>query len=390
MGMEALWVVIGLVGLAVASAIGWPVFVGIRCARYLGEVRGAEQLISADPPMVSVIVPACNEAAMIRECLTSLAGQDYPKLEIIAVNDRSADETGAIMDEVAAGHPRVRVLHIAELPDGWLGKNHANQLGAEAATGQWLLFTDGDIVFEPDAVSLALTHAVNENIDHLALLPGMTRGGFWETAVISFFGCLFMAKCKTWHIRDPNRTDSFCGVGAFNLVRAANHRAIGGHTRLAMEVVDDMKLGKLLKRAGFVSDTMSGDPKIRVRWHVGLRGVITGLEKNGFAGSDYSLPRTLFGVSLMTFLGVMPVVGLLAAPGWIKVIYAVWLACGTIMLSAAAPADRNRLAMGMTFPIMALALAYAVGRSTFLTLVRGGIRWRNTFYPLHRLKAGVV
>ncbi len=390
MWWETITLVAGLAGLAIGLALGVPVWVSLRSARYLGNTRMGSDFPGPDAPWVSVIVPACNEAAMIRPCLDSLMAQDYPSLEIIAVNDRSTDDTGPIMNAVAAEHARVRVLHVADLPDGWIGKNHANQVGAAAARGEWLLFTDGDIVFEPDAIRLGLAHVLNEDLDHLALFPGMTRGGFWEAAAICFFGCLFVAKCKSWLIRDPNRPDSFCGVGAFNLVRAAAYRAIGGHGRLALEVCDDMKLGKLLKRAGFVSDIMSGAPKIRVRWHVGLRGVITGLEKNGFAGSDYSLPRVLYGVTILTFLGVVPVLGLALAPAWIKPVYAAWLASGVGMLAAAAPPDRSRLAIGLSYPLMCLALGYAVARSTFLTIARGGIYWRGTFYPLARLRAGVV
>src|SRR5437868_3642634 len=111
---------------------------------------------NAKLPALSIVVPARNEADQIRACLNSLLSLDYLNLEIVAVNDRSTDTTGAIMDEIAAADPRLRVVHVTELPPRWLGKTHAMWVGASAANGEWILFTDGDVIFSPDSMRRAV------------------------------------------------------------------------------------------------------------------------------------------------------------------------------------------------------------------------------------------
>src|SRR3990172_3352927 len=143
-------------------------------------------------PKVSVVVPARDEAERIEEALRSLARMDYPNLEVIAVDDRSGDGTGAIMDRIAAEEPRVEVLHVTALPKGWVGKCHAMDVGARRATGEILLFTDGDVVFAPDILRLAVRYLDGRRLDHLALMPGMIPGGYWEDAFKIYFAMVFM------------------------------------------------------------------------------------------------------------------------------------------------------------------------------------------------------
>ena len=122
-------------------------------------------------PSLSIVVPARDEAASIGRALGSLLAQDYPDLEVIAVDDRSADGTGDVLREVAAREPRLAVLRVDDLPAGWLGKNHALWRGAQRSSGQWLLFTDADVVFAPGALRRALAYAVDQGLDHLTLAP---------------------------------------------------------------------------------------------------------------------------------------------------------------------------------------------------------------------------
>lgn len=373
---------------ATAAMVARPVAAMLR-PRSLGRVRGADRFAGRGP-LVSVIVPACNEAGVIRACLESLAAQDYPHVEIIAIDDRSTDDTGRIMDEVAARQSRVRVIHNRELPAGWLGKSHANFLGASAAAGAWLLFTDGDILFQPDAIRLAVAHVENEEIDHLALFPGLITGGYWEAAMCCCFGVAFMVFCKPWRLRDPTRPDAVCGVGAFNLVSRRAYDAIGTHRRLKLEVGDDWKLGKLLKHGGFVSDALGGWPHVRVRWHVGLRGVVRGLEKNAFCGADYRVGRALKQTALMLAWGLTPLAGMAMAPGLTRALFGAWFAMQAGVLALAARKQGKTAAAGFAFPVVCAAMAFAVARSTALTVYRGGVRWRGTFYPLADLRRELI
>ena len=130
-------------------------------------------------PLVSMIIPARDEGEKIDAALRSVLAVDYPNLEIIAVDDRSRDETGRVMDRLAAEDPRLRVIHIETLPDGWLGKNHAMHVAAQAARGEFLLFTDGDVMFAPDALRRAVAYAEHTRIDHLCLSPNLVPGSYF-------------------------------------------------------------------------------------------------------------------------------------------------------------------------------------------------------------------
>ena len=131
-------------------------------------------------PTLSVLVPACNEASTLERAMQSLLAMDYPRLEIIAVNDRSTDGTGELLERLAAANPRLRVRHVTALPSGWLGKNHALHIASQEATGDWLLFTDADVVYTPDALLRAVSYARRVGADHLVVSPRIDTCDFWE------------------------------------------------------------------------------------------------------------------------------------------------------------------------------------------------------------------
>ena len=146
---------------------------------YLAD-RRMERLEHVSPlegdalPSVSVIIPACDEEQGIASALTSVLTLDYPNLEIIVLNDRSSDATPQILDRMAAEDPRLRVIHISELPAGWLGKNHALHLGAAQAKGEYLLFTDADVHMAPDTLRRAAARMQVHQLDQLCLIFRMT------------------------------------------------------------------------------------------------------------------------------------------------------------------------------------------------------------------------
>jgi glycosyltransferase involved in cell wall biosynthesis len=384
-----------ILGFGVAALLLWwikmlPVLRMTLHPRSITRVTPAPWVSSAAAPRVSVLVPACNEGPNIERCLRTLLAQDYANLEIVAIDDRSTDETGPLMDRLAVGEPRLKVIHITELPPGWLGKNHANHVGAASAVGEWLLFTDGDIFFDPTTISRALTHVVDENLDHLTLFPGLIAHGPAEKAACCLFGLMFSAKLKPWQVRDPLVPDAFCGIGAFNLVRRAAYEAVGGHERLRLEVGDDVKLGKLFKMNGKISDLLAGWPMVEVRWQVGLLGVIRGLEKNAFAAAEFHAGKMILGNILLSAMALLPVLGTLLAPGGLRIVYAALFMSQVTSLGLAARQQGFSFWIGLYFPIACLALSIAAMRSMILTLYRGGIRWRGTFYSLEELKKGIV
>ena len=170
--------------------------------------------VSAEQPSVAVIVPGRNEAENIEQCLRSLLSQDYPNLQVCAVNDRSNDATGTLMDKLQQeGADKLRVLHISELPGGWLGKTHAMWRGAAATASDWILFTDGDVVFRSDALSRTLNYAETTQTDHLVIFPTLLMHGVGERMMLAFFGLSFSLLVRPWKVKDPGTRD-YIGAGA--------------------------------------------------------------------------------------------------------------------------------------------------------------------------------
>jgi hypothetical protein len=336
-------------------------------------------------PLVSVIVPARNEGAAIERGLSSLLASDYPDFEMIAVDDRSEDSTGPVMDRLADADARMRVVHIRQLPPDWLGKNHAMHVGAQAARGEFLLFTDGDVLFEPDALRLSVAYAERKQLDHLCLTPDFIPGGYWENVLNTYFGMAFLAVTNPWLIPTPYPR-AYAGVGAFNLVRRSAYDRVGGHVRIRLDVMDDVHLGKMIKYAGLRQDLLLGGPALRVRWQHSLWGVIRGLEKNGFAAFRYSVLR-LVGASLMVLtvltlphVGAIVLRGAPAAPymAALVVMYGTFGFCGRLF-----GGGWRLLPM---LPVGGCLLLFSFWRSAWIALREGGIRWRDTFYPLDVLK----
>jgi glycosyltransferase involved in cell wall biosynthesis len=343
-------------------------------------------------PRVSIIVPARNEAEHIRQTLVQLLALDYPNYEIIAVNDRSNDRTGPIMDEVAARSEapgRLKIVHVSELPAGWLGKTHAMWNAGQQATGEWLLFTDADVLFKPDALRRAVAYAEAERADHVVLFPRMIMKQPGERMMIAFFQALFVFGHRPWKVADPKAQDHM-GVGAFNMVRRSAYNAVGTYLALRMEVIDDMKLGKVIKNAGFVQRNVFGEDLISLHWAKGAFGIVNNLTKNFFALLSFQWWRTVASIVAMGFLNLGPFLGVWLAHGWARLPYAVALSSlfgiyyGMSSMSAV-PAYYFFL-----HPVSTSLFMYTLLRSMVHTLANGGIVWRGTKYPLEELRKGMV
>lgn len=336
-------------------------------------------------PAVSVLVAARDEAWGVEACVRSLLALDYPGLEVIVADDRSTDATGAILDRLAAQDPRLRVIHVAELPSGWLGKNHAHGLGARQARGELLLFTDADIEFAPAALRDAVSILEAEKLDHLALGPAMRLPGIWLAACVAYFARQLALLMRPWRARDP-RSDGYIGVGAFNLVRAEAYRAAGGHERIALRPDDDIRLGQLLKRAGFRQDLRHAPDSLYVTWYDTLGGFVRGLEKNVLAGLDYRGALGLCGLALLLVVEMLPWIVLAAGEGAARVAAAAAIAAAMLSMAAILHLARAPVAAALLEPVAALVFFYACARSIVLAYARGGIVWRGTHYPLAELR----
>jgi glycosyltransferase involved in cell wall biosynthesis len=345
-----------------------------------------------DPPRISIIVPARNEEEHVGEALTRLLRLDYENYEVIAVNDRSTDRTGQIMDQIAstpAAYGRLRVIHVSDLPARWLGKAHAMWTAARGSSADWLLFTDADVLFRPDSLRRAIAYAEADRADHLVLFPHMIMKTVGERMMIAFFQALFVFGHRPWKVADP-RTKDTMGVGAFNLVRRTVYEQVGTYERLRMEVLDDMKLGKVIKQAGFAQRCAFGDDLISIHWARGAMGVIHNVTKNFYAVLSFQWWRALASSFGLAFLNLLPFVGLCLVGGWARLPYAVAVLS---MFSIYVGMSRRSSIPPYYFilhPVSSAMFVYAVLYSMFVTVRRGGVAWRGTFYRLEDLKEGLV
>jgi len=341
-------------------------------------------------PRVSIIVPACNEAADIKATLVRLLALEYDNYEVIAVDDRSTDRTGEIMERIAAASPdRLKTIHINELPPGWMGKPHAMWSASNRASGDWLLFTDADVLFNPSAVRRALAYAESEQADHVVLFPRMIMTHPGEKMMIAFFQTLFVFGHRPWKVADP-KTKDHIGVGAFNMIRRTVYEALGTYQALPFDVLDDMKLGKVVKNAGYAQRNVFGADLISIRWAKGAWGVVDNLTKNFFALMSFQWPRALASCFALAFLNLMPFAGIWLAHGWARMGYAVALFSMFFIYVGMSRKSDIPPYYFVLHPVSTALFVYTMLRSTFLTLARGGVLWRGTFYPLEELRKGMV
>jgi hypothetical protein len=364
---------------------GWRGWRSVPLLRAQPDGLAAAGDAPATWPRVRLVAAARNEAPGLEAAMRSWLALDYPALEVVVVDDRSTDQTGAIVERLARASRRVTSLWVTHLPPGWLGKPHALSLGAAEATGDWLVFTDADVRFHPQALRQAIAYATRHGCDHVAALPGGTGGGWWLRSVEALFALTFLLWVRPHRVADPDHPASV-GVGAFNLVRTEAYRAIEGHRRIALRPDDDLALGRVLKRHGARQRLVDGAGLLTVTWYPTLRAMARGLEKNIFAGCDYRLWRV--GLVVLGLLGLFsaPWVGVGLAPGVARGLFGAAAGISLLMTGYAAARMLGAWHVGLGTPVSALILVYIYTRSVALTLRRGGIVWRDSFYPLTELR----
>ncbi len=339
-------------------------------------------------PSLTVIVPAKDEAAAVERCLRSLLASDYPGLHVVAVDDRSSDATGSLMEKVAVeadAQGRLHVLHVTALPEGWLGKPHAMALAAAGVESDWLLFTDADVIFAPDALRRAIAFAAESNADHFVLYPTLILHGWAERMLIAFFQSISALAGRPWKISDAASKRDYIGVGAFNLIRRSVYEALGGFTELRMEVLEDIRLGYRVKRADYAQRVAFGKDLIRIRWAESALGILQNLSKNLFAVFRFRVGLVLCACVGMALFCLTPFAALaFAGP-------ARWAGLVTLASLLLLNLRYSRLTdispmYPVLFPIATLMFLWTLLRSMILVLWRGGVLWRGTLYLLQDLR----
>jgi glycosyltransferase involved in cell wall biosynthesis len=380
---------------ALAAAWLWKGITALLGMRHLPDLSRINiETLPAIPPNdgldLTVIVPARDEEVAIEPCLRSLLASTGLCLQIIAVNDRSTDRTGERMDAIAAqcraanGPHQFEVIHIAELPSGWLGKPHALHTGAQHATAPWILFTDGDVLFSPRALELALREATALRADHIVLVPTIILHNVGERAILAAMQALALWAVRLWKVADPRAKDSM-GAGGFNMIRRDAYLQIGGFEALRMEVLEDVFLGMRVKRASFASRIILGPKLVRLRWIHGTFAVIRLVEKNGFAVTRFRTALHLLACLAFVIDALLPLAAIFRG-GWTTLaglLTYVGILCG---YHASRRVTRVPAWYAITFAPAVLLLAWAFLRSMLLALARGGVLWRGTLYSLTDLR----
>ena len=352
----------------------------------LASTKSAASSLPEKPVRCSVVIAARNEEARIEQTIRHLLAQRGVEAEFIVVDDRSTDRTSEIIQRLAKEDARLHMKRVDVLPEGWLGKCHACHVGASAVTGDWILFTDADCWLKPDVIARAVRLAERDGADHVTLSPGTVVEGLGTRA----WHLLFLTSLLNW-ISGVNRDrpKSYLGIGAFNLVRAAAYRQCGGYEALRLTVVDDVKLGLLLRRAGKRTRGFLGVDDVECHWGSTVGSMVKIMEKNYFAVLDFRLGLVLVGGLFVMLVLCVLITGLMTAT-------AAGLAAGLSPALLVLPAGilARRLnwhwSCAVLTPFMIPVFLYSLLNSTWVTLRQGGIRWRDTFYPLEILRSGNV
>jgi len=352
-------------------------------------LRGTASFADVECPIVSILFAARDEEEKLPGALATFLALDYPQYEVVAANDRSTDATAAILESAARKDVRLKVVEISSLPAGWLGKPYALQQAYEKSVGDWLVLTDADVHFAPEVLRNAIALAERNKWDHMPLLADAKMYTFGEKVVMTFFGFAFVLATRPWNVSNPH-SRAYIGVGAFQLIRRSTYEKMGTHRRLAMEVLDDVKVGKLVKETGGRSGVARAGAAVSVHWHSGVRNIIRGTEKNFFAATGYRAWMAAAQLSSILLMWIFPWLALPFVHGWARLFAGVAIALPVIAQAGAAREFRVSIFYALTQPVGALIFCWMLLRSTIITLRSGGITWRGTFYAMEELKHGIV
>lgn len=338
-------------------------------------------------PSLSVVVPARDEEADLPSTFESLAQQPYPDLEVVLVDDRSIDGTSKLGQSWATKDGRFRYFRVDHLPEAWLGKPHAMHCGVKESKGEWLLFTDADVRFEPGTLQRAVAWCLANRVDHLAVGPWI-RASTWPQAIaFGGFGASYLIRLRFVGsgLLHPK---SYAGVGAFNLVRRSALEQTEGWPWLRMEIAEDVGLGLLLQRHGFRGGFALSGGDLHLDWYSSFPSLVAGLEKNMFpVGARLQYSRLVILIILLLASALTPVL-LCFHPTWWPLGALVYGGNSFAGLWLGWRIGRLQWLPCLLHPLGLLLLAWIFLRSAIHVHRHQGIQWRGTYYPIHQLREG--
>ena len=372
------------------STLNWVVlaFWLLALGRTILNLLMVPRLGEAEPPrvpLVSIIVPARDEERSIEKTVRAFLAQTYPLTELIVVNDRSSDSTGAILDRIRADDPRLNVIHGEEPPEGWLGKPWALHQGSLLAHGEQLLFVDADVTYAPTAVTAAVDAIEESGVALVALLPHFEMVGFWENIAMPQLAIFAFSGMPLWLSNRSLMPKLAIGGGTGNLVKRTSYDAAGGHAALKDAVVDDVALARLIRSHGGRTIAVRASDLVTVRMYHGLREIVDGFTKNIFAVLGRSYVISLFLLAMGIAFHLLPyVLAIGGDPISLATVGVITLIRVLIFTSLRYRLDNALLG----HPLMMVLWSYILVRSIWLTGVLRKLHWRGRTYDASRTRFG--
>jgi chlorobactene glucosyltransferase len=387
---------------ALAGPITWIGFgIAMRCGRRrMTLIKGELPPPPSDLPRVSIIIPAKDEEGQIARCLESVVAQKYPDFEVIAVNDRSTDRTGAILDEIASRDARLRVMHVRTLPAGWTGKNNALCTALAEARGEWLLFVDADVVLEPDALVTTMTIAAERNVDLLSVVPALRSETYWESLIAPLGGAIVSSMAMVALTNHNHFRKIAWANGQYLMVRRAVYDAIGGHRAVSGQIGEDVVLAQRAKLAGYTTRVQWATDLAAVRMYSSLPGLVRGWSRTFYTGSFGRPWRILLTITFLiaccfsAYLAIALGIERRFHPKDAYDGYA-WIFAGIVHLALLTQFLRvsyawsgNPRRNAFLFPLGGTLMIGILLRALWQTIT-GRVEWRGTSYSMHAPVEGV-
>jgi len=335
-------------------------------------------------PLVSVLVPARNEEQNIEACLRSLLGSEYHPIEIIVLDDHSEDRTYEIVRRICTGNPNLRVIRGEELPPRWNGKNWACHQLAQAAKGEWFLFTDADTRHNPGSISTALATALENRSDFVTALPGLINKTWAEKIILPVIHFAFAVLMPYLLADYSGKSRAAVGIGPFMFIRRKHYFACGGFESVKADILDDMALARRVKQCGGGISVIDGSSLVNVRFYTGFRQIWKGFSKNTFqaiGGSPYVL---LFLSLACYFLFVYPYIRLAEALAYGQSILYPLLQVTVLCFIKISLSRRFKtsLAYGLLHPLTILLVLVIIFNSCRISVFQRKIEWKERLYPV--------
>jgi chlorobactene glucosyltransferase len=353
----------------------------------------------ANAPLLSVCVPARNEERNIRACVEAILRQDYPNFEVIVLEDRSTDGTGAILHSLASQNGKLKVIGGSDLPKGWAGKPHALFQASATARGDWLCFVDADTLLSPTTLSSCYVKAIETKADMFTIMTFQVMGSFWEKVVMPIVMTALSVGFSPRKVNDPKSKDAIAN-GQFILIKRSVYDAIGGHESVRDQIVEDKAISEKVKWNGYRLIVANGYSIVKTRMYTSLPEMWEGWTKNIYLGLSDRPSLMLLGA----FGAFILLVAALFLPIW-PLLGVYWYLHGGNILALAVTSEslvlwiaiiyaRIRVAVGMgispwyafTLPLGAAVFAAMMFTSTWKVISGKGVTWKGRNYRQKSLR----